>query len=355
MKIEKQIPRQWYFDEELFYLENENLLGRSWSYVCRKEELSTVGSYVTAQLGKEQVLVLRKKDMTLAAFHNVCPHRGARILEGKGICDKLKCPYHAWIFDENGDTHHVPKSSWFGPCTDFTELKLRSAAVKVWKGFIFVNPSTECEEFEEWIGDYGEYLDGCQIDYEELEEVSRFTFDEQINWKLIVENYVEDYHFAYVHPKTLAAFDFSRVRTLPTKNHIRIPMPYKRTPPVGHSKYPWQHGSVSRQGFIFPTLTLQPATNHLSLFIIKPISANRSVIEIPVYQTPQQRINYPIDLALLKRDIENDMEEDFAICRALQINTQSSHYSVNVLAGEHELGVKHFHETWRSFMSPFLT
>ncbi|WP_162240068.1 aromatic ring-hydroxylating oxygenase subunit alpha [Pseudomonas sp. Leaf129] len=348
--FERQISGSDYSDQSTFDNETKNIFNKTWQYVCHESELPVSGSYITRVIGAEPILVLKASDGALRSFHNVCPHRGARMLSGNGICKGIICPYHFWSFTENGAINHIPKKHWF-ESLDIEGLHLKPASVDVWRGLVFANPVENAQPLKQWLKGYIDYLDDYEFPYEEMKEVARFVFDENVNWKILVENYVEDYHFAYVHPKTLGAFDFGGVRTIPCGPHIQIPMPYRDTPPSEHSKYLWESGGISRQGYIFPLLTVQPSVNHMSLFIFKPINAARTVIEIPVFQTEQQQRDFPIDPAVLKNDICTDMEEDFVVCRGLQLNTQSSHFSINAMAGEHELGVKHFQKTWRSFMN----
>ncbi len=347
--LKTQIIGSDYSDPNTFNKECKCIFSQTWQYICHESELSEPGSYVTATLGNEPIFVLKIADRTLRSFHNICPHRGAQILAGNGICRRIVCPYHSWSFTENGAVHHIPKQQWFENL-DTEKLHLRPVSVEVWRGFVFANASENAKPLKQWLKGYIDYLGDYEFPYEEMRQIARFKFDEPVNWKILVENYVEDYHFAYVHPKTLAAFDFNGVRTIPCGPHIQIPMPYRNTPPSQHSKYLWEPSGISRQGYIFPLLTLQPARNHMSLFILKPMNATRTIIEIPVFQTAQQQKDFPIDLAILKTDIYNDMEEDFAICRNLQASTYSSHFFINATAGEHELGVKHFQKTWQFFM-----
>ena len=351
--LKSQLIGSYYNDQNIFEKETVNIFSKTWQYICRVSDLSAVDSYITATLGNEPIIVLRCSDGTLRSFHNVCPHRGARMLSGYGVCKGIVCPYHSWSFTESGSVRHIPKENWFGDL-QIENLHLKRASVDVWRGFVFASPIEDAGSLEVWLEGYTEYLDGYEYSYEDMEEIARFQFDESVNWKLLVENYVEDYHFAYVHPKTLGAFNFGGVRTVPCGPHIQIPMPYKDTPPSDHSKYLWESGGVSRQGFVFPLLTVQPARNHMSLFIFKPISSSRTVIEIVVFQTAVQQQTFPIDQEILRSDIFNDMEEDFVVCRNLQANTRSTHFSINALAGEHESGVAHFQKIWWSFMKGYI-
>lgn len=77
--IKNQINGSQYNDPEFFKKENQNIFNRTWQYVCQATEISEAGSYVTTKLGTEPIIILRGGDGELRAFHNVCPHRGARL------------------------------------------------------------------------------------------------------------------------------------------------------------------------------------------------------------------------------------------------------------------------------------
>jgi len=75
------------------------------------------------------------------------------------------------------------------------------AAVEVWRGLIFVHPQPDlAEPLRSFLADFPSFLDEYSEPYEDLHEICRVVFDEPTNWKILVENYVEDYHFGYVHP-----------------------------------------------------------------------------------------------------------------------------------------------------------
>jgi phenylpropionate dioxygenase-like ring-hydroxylating dioxygenase large terminal subunit len=348
--LARQLPGWAYADERLFGQEMSTIFARSWQYAGRHERVPEPGDYFTTQVARDPIIVLRAPDGTLQAFHNVCPHRGMRLLDGDGRCKRIVCPYHAWSFNHDGALHHIPKRREYFPGVEDDAVALQPASVAVWRGFVFVNPDPDAEPLLSYLADFPAFLDQHHEPYEDLVEIATFRFDEPVNWKLLVENYVEDYHFGFVHPGTLKVFDFENVKTMPTGPHCRVLMPYRARPPEGHCKYAWDASGPSYQGYIFPGTTVQTAKNHMSLFRFVPISAQRTLIEIPILQTPAQMLEYPVDLAELEIDVTNDMEEDFVICRALQSNVASRAYRVNAVALEHELGVAHFQRMWRQYM-----
>src|ERR1700761_2276035 len=80
------LPAWVYNNADLTRLEIERILMPSWQIVCHINNIPKVGDYQTFDLGPESVLVVRDRDRTIRGYHNVCRHRGARLLDGKGNC-----------------------------------------------------------------------------------------------------------------------------------------------------------------------------------------------------------------------------------------------------------------------------
>ncbi|WP_090262363.1 aromatic ring-hydroxylating oxygenase subunit alpha [Pseudomonas panipatensis] len=142
--LKHQITGLEYSDPEIFKKEIEYIFNKTWQYFCQVSELSEAGSYITATLGTEPIIILKASDGKLRAFHNVCPHRGARMLLGSGTCKGIVCPYHSWSFTENGTLNHIPKRQRFGDI-DVESLNLRPASVDTWRGLVFASPILDIE------------------------------------------------------------------------------------------------------------------------------------------------------------------------------------------------------------------
>ena len=100
----------------------------SWQIVCHVNSIPRAGDYETFDLGPESVLVLRDRDGSIRAFHNVCRHRGARLLDGAGNCPAtITCPYHGWSYRHDGSLIGVPVRDSF-PGLERAEHGLRAGA-----------------------------------------------------------------------------------------------------------------------------------------------------------------------------------------------------------------------------------
>ena len=75
------LPAWVYNNSELNRLEIERILMPSWQIVCHVNSIPNTGDYETFDLGPESIMVLRDRDGSIRGFHNVCRHRGARLLD----------------------------------------------------------------------------------------------------------------------------------------------------------------------------------------------------------------------------------------------------------------------------------
>lgn len=103
-----------YSSTELFDLEYEALFLMRWQFAGHVNDVPDIGDYVTADIGRDSVVVLRGKDQELRAFLNVCRHRASRIFEGAGTCrGVIRCPYHGWTYQFDGSLMAIPPSRRF--------------------------------------------------------------------------------------------------------------------------------------------------------------------------------------------------------------------------------------------------
>ena len=107
--LPRALPAWVYNNGELTRLELERILLPSWQIVCHVNSIPKAGDYQTLDLGPESVMVLRDRDGSIRGFHNVCRHRGARLLDGAGNCPTtITCPYHGWTYRHDGGLIGMP-------------------------------------------------------------------------------------------------------------------------------------------------------------------------------------------------------------------------------------------------------
>lgn len=196
----------YYTDAEVFSQEQEQIFEQSWFCVLHSSDLAKPGDYRVVDVGREQLIVSRNRKGEVRAFFNVCRHRGMRVCtDGEGSQRNFQCGYHAWTYDLDGKLIAAPNLTKM-PDIDRHEYGLRGVQVRVWLGYIWVCVVDEAPSFEETVlgevvnrlGEV-ENLDHYQID--QLKIGKRISYDVQANWKLIIENFMECYHCATIHPE----------------------------------------------------------------------------------------------------------------------------------------------------------
>ncbi len=196
------LPSWTYFNPELFDLEADFLFRKHWQLACHVSDVQKPGQYVTFDLVDERALIIKGQDGVIRAFHNLCRHRGSRVVAAdQGICDKLiVCPFHGWSYTLDGNLRGVARPSTL-PKLDPQEWGLKPIEMEIWQGFVFIRfmPSTQ-PSLSEIMKPYDDMVSAYQLaDLEGLEgpEVSD-PFE--VNWKSMRDVDNEGYHVAMAHP-----------------------------------------------------------------------------------------------------------------------------------------------------------
>ncbi len=208
LDLRPSLAGPWYTDEAIFTAEQHAVYGRRWVCVARADEIGAAGSFVTREVDRESLILMRAAGGTASAFYNVCRHRGSRLLTAdSGRCDNglIRCPYHAWAYDLDGSLRAAPNMRDWRPSGD-RSLSLVPVAVEERYGCVFVNLADEPASFDDDIGRQllermGSEDHLASWGLETLETGRRVVYDVAANWKLIVENFSECYHCPTVHPE----------------------------------------------------------------------------------------------------------------------------------------------------------
>lgn len=203
------VPKERYLSPEFLDLEFERLWSRVWQIACREEELAAPGDYVEYEIGDQSVVIARDGDGAIRAFHNVCLHRGARLVSGAGhVEDAFTCPFHAWQYAPDGRCTRVVDADDFPALP--ADLRLPPVRVECWGGFVFVNFDPDAEGLLEFLGPLPELLARYRLERMRLRSV--LTTWLPGNWKAAVDAFNEAYHVQGAHSQTLAFVDDVAIR-----------------------------------------------------------------------------------------------------------------------------------------------
>ena len=195
------LPAEAYFDPRQYERELQRIWYRNWVYVGRSSDVARHRAFRTFALGDQKILLVRDDQGVLQGFHNTCRHRGAALCresEGTLRAGTIICPYHAWVYNLQGDllrTSSKAHASGF----DVADFPLYKISVKEWNGFIFVALTDSPPAFEKIFDLPLNRLDAWPLKDLVVGHVLLKTI--KSNWKIFWENYNECLHCPGVHPK----------------------------------------------------------------------------------------------------------------------------------------------------------
>jgi choline monooxygenase len=137
---------------------------------------------------------------------NVCRHRGHLVAQGCGRRETLQCRYHAWTYNLDGSLRRAPRSereTGFDP----DEWGLLPVQVDVWERFVFVNPDLTAAPLAPALADLSETIRSSGLDLDRLRFRERIEWENPVNWKISLENYLECYHCPVAHPSFSKMYD----------------------------------------------------------------------------------------------------------------------------------------------------
>jgi choline monooxygenase len=326
------LDTRYYVDSDIFEAERQSIFRQRWQMLGPVARVANPGDYLAVDVAGWKLFAMRGKDGVLRAFHNVCRHRGARLLpDGTGRTQLLRCPYHQWVYESTGALRQAP---WFGedPCFDVSDWPLRSAQLAEWRGLVFIAIDPEGDLIEQ-LGDLpAEVADHPIETYASVEE-RRFTI--RSNWKTYTDNFVEGYHIPGIHPGFMKVIDFPSFETVALEGMVRMTSP-QRDGSIYGGKWLW----------MWPNWTLSVFPGGMNTSRINPISVGSTELIYDFYFADLSAQNE----ASRRNTIEINcgiVREDFGICEHTQNNYASGAYTPGPLSPRHERSVAYFQDLVR--------
>ena len=200
-------------DPEVYGDEQNKIFRKTWLKVATAWEIPNPGDWKVKEIAVAgaSVIIVRGKDGVIRAFHNVCTHRGNKVIpstgfesHGRARANVLTCRFHGWVFSTDGPLKSVPMKDAFGEL-DTACLGLHSIACDVWEGFVFINFDPEpAQSLAEFLGDFGRLFAGYP--YHESTTAFRYSTVLESNWKVALYAFIEGYHVPTIHAGSLPGF-----------------------------------------------------------------------------------------------------------------------------------------------------
>ncbi|MBA2691813.1 MAG: aromatic ring-hydroxylating dioxygenase subunit alpha [Rubrobacter sp.] len=298
-----------YTSRAFFDIERERVFATSWIAIGYTSEVEAPGDVIVAEVAGRSIIAVRNNDGELRAFHNVCRHRATKLLdEGCGPQRRIRCPYHSWTYDLDGNCLGTPLFEGSDipddqrGIFDMSDVKgfdkddygLLPVRVETWGFLVFVNLDPDAEPLANQLGDLPDRFSGYCL--EEWRTVRSKTYGADANYKLLGENFMEYYHLPWVHPEL--------VKVSRMEDHYRWQGPGMYTgmctTPVSQNTDAggWQGlpplGSLDREDaesgrfvWLFPNTAVVVLPNHAFVIMARPEEPSRTVEETAILAHPE--------------------------------------------------------------------
>ncbi len=353
------LPAWTYLNAELLELEYERVILPSWQFVCHQNQVREAGDFATMDLWRDSIIVMRGKDGDLRAFQNACRHRGSKLLDGHGTCKhRITCPYHAWSYQLDGRLAAVPSEKTF-PGLDKSQLGLRKLELEIFCGLVFVRIAGNGPSIAEQWGDLANELSPYRIE-EMVPAEGSISEEWACNWKVALDNYLDNYHVPFGHPGLNRLMDnelastinrhgisFSKSVVRERESHVWSERLYQKLAPRSFADMPEEVRATWLFGFMPVNIGFDVFPDSMDIFQILPKGPTRSVIRTPLFVRPDARREAKAMKYLANRINLQIGHEDKALCERVQAGLSSHNYQPGPLS-EYEMPVKDMHARLRA-------
>ena len=358
----KGLPGWCYHSANLLELEKEELFKTHWQIACHVSDLPNIGDFLTFDLCGERAIILRDPENQVRAFHNICRHRGSRLVaKDRGNCPgALICPFHGWVYNLDGTLRGAARPESYPPLDKHT-FGLRGLEMEVWHGLIFVRfkpgPQPSVAElfkpFEDEITPYR------MADHIPIDDI--WSEPTPVNWKSIRDVDNEGYHVAMAHPalqdlygttysdepyidgvsRSEGKFTPSKGRRWAVRNYKKISKPQPHLPQ--HLHRTWLYYGL------FPNAVIA-VTPETTLFYQEfPETVSTSVLRSGTYCNPDEDRQQRAARYLASRIDRETVEEDIQLT-IWSNEAMASEFFEGFHLSDLEYGVRSHHDHLRAVL-----
>lgn len=313
-------------------------------------ELPRPGAYCTKTVLGRSILLTRTADGSVKAFDNICLHRQAPVASGCGVAKRFTCPYHAWTYDNTGRLVALPGREGF-PDTTLKSDGLTELPATEYAGFLWIALDPEVElDVAAHLGPLAAELDSWGIG--RWTPLGEKVLDSPINWKLAVDTFAENYHFATVHEKTFATLARSNCTVFDAFGpHHRLIFPLNTI--LDLEDVPEQQwvplNNLVVIYALFPNIVISVTIANGELFRVYPGDQPGRSITVHQNSTPLDISEESVAAGaqtVFEYAHATVRDEDYRLVAQLQANLESGARE-QLLFGRNEPGLQHRHLAWQ--------
>lgn len=352
------LPAWIYRDARFHELERREIFASSWNLACHVSELAEAGDFVALRLSGERVVVTRLEDGRVHAFHNTCRHRAHAVVAApRGNCTRAHvCPYHGWTYLPDGRLRGIPGGSE----QDLAQAGgLPPIETEVFAGFVWIRLRSEGPSVAERLARFADLLAAYRIgDMRHNDDF--WTEEHPVDWKNMMDNYLEGYHVARGHPGlnqlvegpydvdadalTGACLATHRLRAEPAGGPDQFA--YLSIRSAG-DHLPGDHGRRWSYLSLFPNVNIGLQPESIDYFVFDPLGPGRAAFRTASFSLPDARPEVQAARVAAARIWEPVQAEDNALTASVQIGLEGSSYRHGYLSPQ-EPGVRAFRDWIRA-------
>jgi choline monooxygenase len=360
------IPSDWYVDPGFYDAERSAVFGSTWQILGRAEQVAAAGSFFTAEVVDEPILVVRDTHGTLRAFFNVCRHRAARVMQKpQGTASRLRCPYHGWTYDLAGCLRGTPE---FDGVADFErgDNGLVGIPVDTWGPLVAIHlasassPSAHGADrlpkrpLADFLAPFPERTASAGLN--QLHFVERREYLLNCNWKVFIDNYLDGgYHVNSIHPGLAGVLDYSRYRTeIAGNTSVQISPLRGPASDENRSAAAVRTGETAYYWWIFPNFMINLYEGIMDTNLVLPLGPNRCKVIFDFYFSrcgDPEAHKFIADSIAVAHQIQL---EDVGICEQVQQGLASRSYRTGRFSVRREQAGYHFHRLLAEYLRPVI-
>ena len=359
------LPNECYTSKEYTLVERKKLFEDKWIVIGSASSLKDAGDAKPIDLLGIPILIVRTKENQIKVFHNICSHRGLKLVNKPGkIKNVIRCPYHSWSYNLDGELMSTPHIGGMNiheaPKFEKSKSNLKEIRSHIWLDLIMININNNEISFEEYIKPLSDrwekfwpVKDRDLINHSK--DYGYFKLNAKCNWKFAIENYCESYHLPWVHPGLNSYSkieDHYHIQGLPNRFAGQGTVAYNPKF-VGNEKLPcfpsWpkHKENIAEYIALFPNVMLGIHKDHYYAYWLEPINHELTLEHMEIYYVGEEAANSKKFKSLREQNHkqwEDIQKEDVDIIQGMQIGRNSPVYNGGNFSPVMDNPTHHFHK-----------
>ena len=342
------LPNECYTSKEYLAYERDKVFCDNWTVIGVGSSIPNPGNAKPYNLLGIPLMIVRDKNMKIRIFHNVCSHRGFKLIDKPcTLKNVIRCPYHSWSYDLKGNLISTPNIGGLNihqiEKFDKNQSNLKEVRSITWMDIIFVNINSNKINFDEYIKPLEKRWSKF-INYDDhkllvhSKDFGYFNLEVKCNWKFAIENYCESYHLPTIHPelnKFSNISDHYHIQGLPNRFAGQGSKKYKQLIKENkkfNSFKNWEKSLNKNSEYIalFPNVMIGLHLDHFYVFWLEPLAFNRTKEHMQMYYIGEESANGDDLKELRKKNArfwKNVMLEDVSAIEGMQAGRSSPVYN----------------------------